>query len=49
VVAKVVHTVSVNKQLVPEFGVESFNVKKVHYLAVTEQYQVKYNIGLHCV
>jgi hypothetical protein len=41
VVAKVVQTVSVNKQLVPEFDIEALNIKKVDYVAVTEQYQVK--------
>jgi hypothetical protein len=49
VVTKVVQTVSVNKQLVPEFDIEAFNVKKVDYVAVAEKYQVKYGIGLHCV
>jgi hypothetical protein len=49
VVAEVVQTVSVNKQLVPEFDIETFNVKKVDYVAVTEKYQVKCHIGLHCV
>ena len=44
-----VQTVSVDKQLVPEFDIESFNVKKVDYVAVTEQCQVKYRIGLLCV
>ena len=31
------------------FAIEAFNVKKLDYVAVTEQYQVKYHIGLHCV
>jgi hypothetical protein len=44
-----VQTVSVNKQLVPDFDIKAFNVKKVDYVAVAEQYQVKYRIGLHCV
>jgi hypothetical protein len=40
---------SVNKQLVPEFDIESVNVKRVDYVAVAEQCQVKYYIGLHCM
>ena len=43
------HTVSVNEQLVPDFDIEAFNVKKGDYVAVAEQCQVKYHIGLHCV
>jgi hypothetical protein len=44
-----VQTVSVNKQLVPDFDIEAFDVKKVDYVAVAEQCQVKYHIDLHCV
>jgi len=44
-----VQAVSVNKQLVPDFDTEGFNVKKVDYVAVAKQCQLKYQIGLHCV
>lgn len=42
-------TVSVYEQLVPEFGIETLNVKKIDYETVTEKYQVKSHICLYCV
>ena len=42
-------TVSVYEQLVPEFGIEALNVKKVDNETVAEKYQVKHHIRLHCV